>query len=102
MLSKSPSSLLPPPSSPLPPVYMEIYGCQMNVNDADIAWAILSEAGYQKTQDAEEVRFVQQISFHVLITAFPYEGRRDSGSDVCDQRQCGEEGLVTTRLLPQP
>ena len=34
---------------------MEIYGCQMNVNDADIAWTFLSEAGYQRTDDVEEV-----------------------------------------------
>lgn len=28
----------------------------MNVNDADIAWAILKDAGYERTQDAEDVR----------------------------------------------
>ena len=31
----------------------QIYGCQMNVNDADIAWTFLSEAGYQRTDDVE-------------------------------------------------
>ena len=36
-------------------VYLEIYGCQMNVNDADIAWTFLSEAGYGRTEDVEEV-----------------------------------------------
>lgn len=36
-------------------VYMEIYGCQMNVNDADIAWAFLSGAGYLRTDAIEEV-----------------------------------------------
>lgn len=32
-------------------VYFETYGCQMNVNDTEIAWSILKDAGYQKTND---------------------------------------------------
>ena len=35
-------------------VYLEIYGCQMNVSDADIAWTFLSEAGYLRTDSVEE------------------------------------------------
>ena len=42
-------------------VYMEVYGCQMNVNDADIAWSILKDAGYQKTQYVEDVRIYLMI-----------------------------------------
>ncbi|XP_038078177.1 mitochondrial tRNA methylthiotransferase CDK5RAP1-like [Patiria miniata] len=32
-------------------VYFETYGCQMNVNDTEIAWAILREEGFQKVDD---------------------------------------------------
>uniref|UniRef100_A0A8C3IW54 Mitochondrial tRNA methylthiotransferase CDK5RAP1 n=1 Tax=Chrysemys picta bellii TaxID=8478 RepID=A0A8C3IW54_CHRPI len=30
-------------------VYLETYGCQMNVNDTEIAWAILRKSGYLRT-----------------------------------------------------
>ena len=36
-------------------VYFETYGCQMNVNDTEIAWAILNESGFQKTEDIKQV-----------------------------------------------
>ena len=46
---------------------MEIYGCQMNVNDADIAWTFLSEAGYQRTDDVEDVRCLGKTLQLVII-----------------------------------
>lgn len=36
-------------------VYFETYGCQMNVNDTEIAWSILQRKGYQRTADLSEV-----------------------------------------------
>lgn len=30
-------------------VYFDVYGCQMNVNDTDIIWAILKDSNYEKT-----------------------------------------------------
>ena len=54
------------PSVFLLSVYMEIYGCQMNVNDADIAWTFLSEAGYQRTDDMEDVRCNHLGYFHMM------------------------------------
>lgn len=36
-------------------VYFEVYGCQMNVNDTEVAWSILKDAGYIKTTDVKEV-----------------------------------------------
>ena len=48
-------------------VYMEIYGCQMNVNDADIAWTFLSKAGYQRTDDVEDVRCLGKTPQLVII-----------------------------------
>uniref|UniRef100_A0A7N8WS84 Mitochondrial tRNA methylthiotransferase CDK5RAP1 n=1 Tax=Mastacembelus armatus TaxID=205130 RepID=A0A7N8WS84_9TELE len=35
-------------------VYFETYGCQMNVNDTEIAWSILEKKGYQRTADLTE------------------------------------------------
>jgi hypothetical protein len=37
-------------------IFMEAYGCQMNVNDAEIAWSILQKAGCLRATSAEEVR----------------------------------------------
>ncbi|XP_050298379.1 CDK5RAP1-like protein [Anthonomus grandis grandis] len=30
-------------------VYFDVYGCQMNVNDTEVIWAILKEHGFEKT-----------------------------------------------------
>jgi len=34
--------------------YIETYGCQMNVNDTEVIFAILEKAGYGRTEDMEE------------------------------------------------
>jgi len=35
-------------------VYLDIYGCQMNVSDSEVVVAILTEVGYQVTRDSQE------------------------------------------------
>ncbi|MGM9765814.1 MAG: tRNA (N6-isopentenyl adenosine(37)-C2)-methylthiotransferase MiaB [Candidatus Cryptobacteroides sp.] len=35
-------------------VYIETYGCQMNVNDTEVIFSILAEAGYDRTENIEE------------------------------------------------
>ena len=40
---------------PLIAVYLETYGCQMNVNDTEIAWSILQKSGYLRTSNLQEV-----------------------------------------------
>ena len=37
-------------------VFFETYGCQMNVNDTEIAWSILKDRGFTKTDDIMQVR----------------------------------------------
>lgn len=32
-------------------VYFDVYGCQMNVNDTEVVWAILKENDYVKTDN---------------------------------------------------
>ncbi|GAB5569278.1 mitochondrial tRNA methylthiotransferase CDK5RAP1 [Prionailurus iriomotensis] len=36
-------------------VYLETYGCQMNVNDTEIAWSVLQKSGYLRTRNLQEV-----------------------------------------------
>ena len=35
-------------------VYIETYGCQMNVNDSEVILSILQDAGYSLTESIEE------------------------------------------------
>ncbi|XP_067361285.1 CDK5 regulatory subunit-associated protein 1 isoform X3 [Channa argus] len=46
-------------------VYFETYGCQMNVNDTEIAWSILQRRGYQRTFDLNEADVVLLVTCSV-------------------------------------
>lgn len=39
-------------------VYIESYGCQMNLSDTEIVLSILSEVGYQRTLNIEEAQLI--------------------------------------------
>lgn len=39
-------------------VYFDVYGCQMNVNDTEVAWSILQAHGYQRTNNIREADVV--------------------------------------------
>ena len=45
-------------------VYIETYGCQMNVNDTEVVFSILGKAGYERTEDitAADVIFANTCS----------------------------------------
>ncbi|XP_060925018.1 CDK5 regulatory subunit-associated protein 1 [Limanda limanda] len=43
-------------------VYFETYGCQMNVNDTEIAWSILQRKGYLRTVDLNEADVVLLVT----------------------------------------
>ncbi|NXE39889.1 CK5P1 protein, partial [Ptilorrhoa leucosticta] len=63
-----PSPELPPEpgSTPgAPKVYLETYGCQMNVNDTEIAWAILQKNGYARTKELDEADVVLLVTCSV-------------------------------------
>jgi len=36
-------------------VFIETYGCQMNVNDTEIAWSILQSHGFHQATNIQEV-----------------------------------------------
>lgn len=36
-------------------VYIESYGCQMNINDTEIVYGIMQKEGYHKADDIETV-----------------------------------------------
>ena len=41
-----------------PKVYIETYGCQMNVNDSEVILSILQDAGYALTEDIEQASVI--------------------------------------------
>ncbi|KAM7423156.1 hypothetical protein PAMA_010943 [Pampus argenteus] len=43
-------------------VYFETYGCQMNVNDTEIAWSILQKKGYHRTGDLNKADVVLLVT----------------------------------------
>ncbi|KAK3512680.1 hypothetical protein QTP70_022639 [Hemibagrus guttatus] len=43
-------------------VYFETYGCQMNVNDTEIAWSILQKKGYRRTAELSEADVVLLVT----------------------------------------
>ncbi|XP_072206522.1 mitochondrial tRNA methylthiotransferase CDK5RAP1 [Excalfactoria chinensis] len=52
-------------TSGLGKVYLETYGCQMNVSDTEIAWAILQKSGYIRTKEAEEADVILLVTCSV-------------------------------------
>ncbi|XP_040544192.1 mitochondrial tRNA methylthiotransferase CDK5RAP1 isoform X3 [Gallus gallus] len=55
----------PGSTSGLGKVYLETYGCQMNVNDTEIAWAILQKSGYTRTKEADEADVILLVTCSV-------------------------------------
>ena len=43
---------------PMKKAYIETYGCQMNVNDTEVIFAILQKAGYERTESMEEASLI--------------------------------------------
>ncbi|KAM5304813.1 mitochondrial tRNA methylthiotransferase CDK5RAP1 isoform 1-T1 [Glossophaga mutica] len=43
-------------------VYLETYGCQMNVNDTEIAWSILQKSGYLRTDNLQEADVILLVT----------------------------------------
>uniref|UniRef100_A0A8D0HSK5 Mitochondrial tRNA methylthiotransferase CDK5RAP1 n=1 Tax=Sphenodon punctatus TaxID=8508 RepID=A0A8D0HSK5_SPHPU len=43
-------------------VYLETYGCQMNVSDTEIAWSILQRSGYLRTRRLEDADVILLVT----------------------------------------
>src|SRR5829696_5205956 len=49
-----PVRVRPAPAADAPRVYVETYGCQMNVADSDLIGSVLADAGYGRCDRADE------------------------------------------------
>lgn len=47
--------------------YLEVFGCQMNVNDAEILMSIMDNSGYQKTEKLEEAKIIFLVTVNLEI-----------------------------------
>ncbi|XP_041316592.1 uncharacterized protein LOC121349868, partial [Pyrgilauda ruficollis] len=64
----SPELAPEPGSTPAAPkVYLETYGCQMNVSDTEIVWAILQKNGYARTKELAEADVVLLVTCSVRV-----------------------------------
>ena len=52
-----------------PKVYIETYGCQMNVNDSEVILSILQDAGYCLTEDIEQANIILANTCSIRDTA---------------------------------
>lgn len=73
-------------------VYFDVYGCQMNVNDTEIVWAILKENNYERTQSLVEADVVLIVTCAI----------RDSAEERIWGRLDDIRGLNKRRLKDRP
>ena len=71
--------------------YIETYGCQMNVNDTEVIFAILEGAGYTRTENMEEADLVMANTCSVRDNA---EQRIWGRLEVFGQLRSRRPGLV--------
>ncbi|XP_011875974.1 PREDICTED: CDK5RAP1-like protein isoform X2 [Vollenhovia emeryi] len=50
-------------------LYFEIYGCQMNVNDADVIWSVLKSHGYKHTKCLDDADIVLLVTCSIRDNA---------------------------------
>ena len=43
---------------PMGKIYIETYGCQMNVNDTEVIFAIMAKAGFERTEDMRDADII--------------------------------------------
>ena len=71
--------------------YIETYGCQMNVNDTEVIFAILGEAGYERTEKMEEASLVMANTCSIRDHA---EQRIWGRLDVFNQQKKARPGVL--------
>ena len=71
--------------------YIETYGCQMNVNDTEVIFSILADAGYARTEQMEEADLVMANTCSIRDNA---EQRIWGRIDVFNQLRKKRPGLL--------
>ena len=87
-------------------VYIETYGCQMNVADTEVIFSLLSKHGYERTEDMSEADVIMANTCSVRDNA---EQRILGRIEVCNQQKkkrtevlLGILGCTAERLESEP
>ncbi|MBR0055948.1 MAG: tRNA (N6-isopentenyl adenosine(37)-C2)-methylthiotransferase MiaB [Kiritimatiellae bacterium] len=72
-------------------VYIETYGCQMNVNDTEVVFSILAKAGYTRTESMDEADVIMANTCSVRDNA---EQRIWGRVEVFNQQRKSRPGVV--------
>ncbi|KAM8946937.1 mitochondrial tRNA methylthiotransferase CDK5RAP1 [Pelodytes ibericus] len=80
-------------------VYLETYGCQMNVNDTEIAWSILEKSGYSRTYSAAEADVILVFTCSVREKAEQTIWNRLQQLAVLKRKRCRSKGPLRIGIL---
>ena len=72
-------------------IYIETYGCQMNVADTEVIFAILGKEGYERTEDMSEADVIMANTCSVRDNA---EQRIRGRIEVFNQARKGRQGVM--------
>ena len=71
--------------------YIETYGCQMNVNDSEVIFSILKDAGYSRTENISEADLIMANTCSVRDNA---EQRIWGRIEAFNQARKGRRGVL--------
>ncbi|CAH2291740.1 CDK5 regulatory subunit-associated 1 [Pelobates cultripes] len=80
-------------------VYLETYGCQMNVNDTDIAWSILQSSGYTRTSSVAEADVILLVTCSVREKAEQAIWNRLQQLGALKRKRSRSKGRLTIGIL---
>ncbi|KAK2109841.1 CDK5 regulatory subunit associated protein 1 [Saguinus oedipus] len=80
-------------------VYLETYGCQMNVNDTEIAWSILQKSGYLRTSNLQEADVILLVTCSIRYEFVLFLGVNRLDSQCCMAERLKEEILNREKMV---
>ncbi|XP_077107747.1 mitochondrial tRNA methylthiotransferase CDK5RAP1 isoform X3 [Ranitomeya variabilis] len=87
------------PSPTYNKVYFETYGCQMNVNDTEIAWSILQKNGYVRMNSATEADVILLVTCSIREKAEQTIWHRLKQLGSMKRKRCKSQGPLRIGLL---
>ncbi|XP_040294426.1 mitochondrial tRNA methylthiotransferase CDK5RAP1-like [Bufo bufo] len=87
------------PSTIYNKVYFETYGCQMNVNDTEIAWSILQKSGYVRVNSATEADVILLVTCSIREKAEQTIWNRLKQLGFMKRKRCNSQGPMRIGIL---
>ncbi|KAG8565461.1 hypothetical protein GDO81_012860 [Engystomops pustulosus] len=87
------------PSPAYNKVYFETYGCQMNVNDTEIAWSILQKGGYVRIDSATEADVILLVTCSIREKAEQTIWNRLKQLGNMKRKRCKSQGPLRIGIL---